>query len=120
MPGNSSAAYSVTSAPGEFEVYESWRLDNVDLFLEGEVEISLPIGRKPQQRPNMRDNPEQFDENGNMKLPEDGVVTFKMNVDASGSGCDGASQCGNRHPGGDRQGDGGRLLPAAYLHYPWA
>ena len=83
MPGNSSAAYSVTSAPGEFEVYESWRLDNVDLFLEGEVEISLPIGRKPQQRPNMRDNPEQFDENGNMKLPEDGVVTFKMNVDAS-------------------------------------
>ena len=83
MPNNSTTSYNATSAPGEMEVYESWRLDNVGLFLNGEVEISLPIGRKQAlQDFSFQNHPEKYDENGALKLPEDGVVTFTMNVDA--------------------------------------
>ena len=44
MPGGSGQYTSGNSIPGEFVETDVWRLDNVDVYLNGKVQISLPIG----------------------------------------------------------------------------
>jgi len=79
MPENSGSVVNTTSVPGELEHTEYWRLDNVDVDLSGEVEISLPIGEKqPLSEYRKAAHPEKYDENGTLLLPEKGMVTFTL------------------------------------------
>lgn len=80
MAVNSGSEMSGSPTPGELLVYEYWRLDNEGVTLSGETEISLPIGRRPQERATMLTNPELFNENGDRLLPDEGVVTFTVDV----------------------------------------
>lgn len=58
---------------------EYWRLDLEKVFLDGTVEISLPIG-EPLEIPSYREAPFYYDAEGNMLLPESGVMTFKLDT----------------------------------------
>jgi hypothetical protein len=81
MPGNSGAVMSGSSAPGELIETEYWRLDNVDVRLSGKVEITLPIGERQSVSDYARaTHPEAYDENGLLKLPEKGMVTFTLDT----------------------------------------
>lgn len=80
MAANSGAETSGSPNPGELIQYEYWRLDNEDVELSGKVEISLPIGKQPEERPTMLTHPELFNENGDRLLPEEGVVTFTLDT----------------------------------------
>lgn len=80
MANNSGAVTSGSAIPGEIIQTEYWRLDNIDVQLSGKVEVSLPIGER-QPRYFIKEHPEKYDENGNMLLPDKGIVTFT--VDAS-------------------------------------
>ncbi len=80
MAVNSGSEMSGSPTPGELIEYEYWRLDNLGVTLSGEVEISLPIGKRPEERPTMLTNPELFNENGDRLLPDEGVVTFTLDA----------------------------------------
>lgn len=83
MPANSAGDERGSSVPGE--IIESWsyRLDNEDLYLpDGKIEISLPIGeRQPLDDYSLLNHPEVYDEDGTLKLPEKGMVTFQLKTD---------------------------------------
>ncbi len=81
MPNNSGAVTSGSATPGELVQTEYWRLDNEDTRLSGKVEISLPIGeRQSLENYSLLKHPEMYDENGLLKLPEKGVVTFTLDT----------------------------------------
>ena len=86
MPANSGGTTSGSETPGEILEFQYWRLDNENVFLpDGTVEISLPIGEKQSLEDYyLRDHPEKFDENGNMLLPEKGIVTFELDTSVRG------------------------------------
>ncbi len=79
MPTNSGGEYSGSPEPGVLTKTEYWRLDNVGVKLEGEVEIALPIGER-QPLYYIGDRPEMFDENRMMLLRDKGMVTFTIDV----------------------------------------
>ena len=77
MPGNSGGVTTGTPNPGEIVQTEYWRLDNEGATLSGTVEISLPIGeRQPLEEYMWAEHPEKYDADGNLRLPEKGIVTF--------------------------------------------
>lgn len=81
MPVNSGAVTSGSTIPGEIVQTEYWRLDNLGIKLSGKVEVSLPIGeRQPLENYSLRAHPEQYDEDGNLKLPEAGMVSFTVDT----------------------------------------
>lgn len=79
MPGGSGGMMVGDGVPGEMAKVEYWRLDQEDVQLSGEVEISLPIGER-QSIGWIGDNPDAYDEDGMLRLPEKGVVTFTFNA----------------------------------------
>lgn len=82
MFGGSSGGTSGSDVPGEIITTEYWRLDVGDVALSGQVEISLPIGEKPDTSKYfpLFEHPEWQDENGNFKKPDEGLVTFTLDV----------------------------------------
>ena len=48
MPDGSGQFVTGTGAPGELVECDIWRLDNLDITLAGKVQISLPIGDRPE------------------------------------------------------------------------
>ena len=82
MPGNSGGVTTGTPNPGEIVQTEYWRLDNEGVTLSGTVEISLPIGeRQPLEEYMWAEHPEKYDADGNLLLPEKGIVTFTLDTD---------------------------------------
>lgn len=69
-----------TAEPGVIEEYSYLRLDKDDVFLEGKVEVALPIGPPPEGFYPPSEHPEVFDENMRMRLPDEGVITFTLDV----------------------------------------
>ena len=71
-----------SDVPGEIIVTEYWRLDAGAVRLSGEVDISLPIGAKPDTSKYfpLFEHPEWKDENGNFKMPDEGLVTFTLDT----------------------------------------
>lgn len=71
-----------SDVPGEIIVTEYWRLDAGNVQLKGSVDISLPIGQKPDTSKYfpLYEHPEWRDENGNFKMPDEGLVTFTLDV----------------------------------------
>ncbi len=81
MAGNSGAVTSGSATPGEIVQTEYWRLDNVNVRLSGKVEIALPIGeRQSTDDYSLLKHPEAYDENGMLKLPSKGMVTFTLDT----------------------------------------
>ena len=81
MPDGSGQYMTGTEVPGEIVETDFWRLDNVGVFPEGKIRISLPIGEMQDFMDYSRaDHPEKFDENGNRKVPEKGMVTFEYDA----------------------------------------
>ncbi len=81
MPEGSGQYFSGTGVPGELIETDVWRLDNVGIFLEGKVKISLPIGERQDLADYARDtHPETRDADGRMLLPEKGVITFDFDA----------------------------------------
>ena len=77
MPDNSGSVVMGSTVPGEIIHTEYWRLDNEGVFLEGPVQISLPIGesQSPEYRQSIYDQ-----ETGKYRLPDKGVVTFTFDA----------------------------------------
>ena len=69
-----------TAEPGVIEEYYYLRLDKDDVFLDGKVEVAFPIGPPPEGFYPPAEHPEIFDENGRMRLPDEGVITFTLDV----------------------------------------
>ncbi len=77
MPNNSGGLKVGSDVPGEIIVTEYWRLDNEGFSLNGPVQISLPIGERQELAEyNKKNHPEKYDDNGTLKLPDKGMVTF--------------------------------------------
>lgn len=81
MPNGSGSITTGSENPGEIIQTEYWRLDNEEIMLNGKVDISLPIGEIQDGKAySLMDHPEKYDENGNLLLPEKGVVTFTLDT----------------------------------------
>lgn len=81
MPGNSGGSVLGSDVPGEIVHVEYWRFDNENIFLEGNIEVGLPIGeRQPLSEYSKADHPEKYDEDGNLLPPEEGVITFSFDA----------------------------------------
>lgn len=81
MPVNSSSITTGSENPGEVIQTDYWRLDNENITLNGKTDISLPIGEVQDISEYTRiDHPEKYDENGKLKLPEKGIVTFTLDT----------------------------------------
>lgn len=80
MPGMSSSEMWAGDENGEVVVSEMYRLDQVGLFLSGDVRIALPIGEKQYQVG--EEWTLDMDENGKVREPEKGIVAFNLNCDA--------------------------------------
>lgn len=80
MPNNSGGYESGSPTPGELIECWYYRLDNEELYLpDGELEVSLPIGEcQPLDDYRRSEHPEKYGEDGNLLLPEKGMVTFKL------------------------------------------
>ncbi len=77
MPEGSGQYLSGTDIPGELVENDIWRLDNVGVFLDSPVQISLPIGKRQDYMEFTRsEHPEKYDADGRMILPEKGMITF--------------------------------------------
>ena len=79
MASDSGSVTSGSSVAGEIIKTEYWRLDNIDVALSGKVEVSLPIGER-QTTYYIKEHPEYYDANGNMLLPDKGIVTFTLDA----------------------------------------
>ena len=76
MPEGSGQFVTGTGVNGELLETDFWRIDQVDVFLEGKVQISLPIG-------DMQDYTEYYETHPERDgIPEAGIVTFEY--DATG------------------------------------
>ena len=83
MPANSAEDERGSSVPGEIIKSCSYRLDNENLYLpDGQIDIALPIGeRQPLEAYSLIEHPEMYDEDGTLKLPEKGMVAFRLSTD---------------------------------------
>ena len=87
MPNNSGSVTIGSEVSGEIVQAEYWRLDNEDVHLSGKVEIALPIGeRQPLENYQLQKHPEMYGEDGNLLLPEKGMVSFTLDTTNSLSG----------------------------------
>ncbi|MBR6571000.1 MAG: hypothetical protein IKK75_11170 [Clostridia bacterium] len=82
MFGGSAGMTTGSDVPGEIIRTEYWRLDVGDVQLKDKVQISLPIGQKPDTSKYfpLFEHPEWKDENGNFKMPDEGLVTFTLDT----------------------------------------
>lgn len=81
MPNNSGANTGGSEVPGEIVQTEYWRLDNENVQLSGKVAISLPIGERQSVKDYyIKEHPEKYDADGNMLLPDKGIVTFTLDT----------------------------------------
>lgn len=71
-----------SETPGEIIFTDCWRLDNDDIFLSGELEITLPIGEVQPLSDfyPKKDHPDKYGADGELLPPEKGVVTFTMDA----------------------------------------
>lgn len=77
MANNSGAEVDLTDTLGEIVRTEYWRLDNIDVHLDGEVTITLPIG----ERQDLEYRKSLYDREADAyRLPDKGVVTFTMDL----------------------------------------
>ena len=61
---------------------EYWRLDNEGVEAVGHGGDLLPIGeRQPLEEATWAEHPEKYDADGNLLLPDKGVVTFTLDTD---------------------------------------
>lgn len=63
-----------TDTPGEMLCYQLWRLDQLGIYLDGQVEITLPLGERQSRQDLARD------ERGWTRPPEEGVITFTLDA----------------------------------------
>ena len=82
MFGGSGGVTTGSDVPGEIIKTEYWRLDAGNVQLKDQVEISLPIGAKPDTSKYfpLFEHPEWKDENGNFKMPDEGLVSFTLDT----------------------------------------
>lgn len=81
MAANSGSVKHGSEIPGEIVHTEYWRLDNIDVALDGKVEIALPIGeRQPLEEYSYLQHPEKYDENRQLMKPDKGLVTFAFDA----------------------------------------
>ncbi len=81
MAANSGSVITGSDVPGEMICSDYWRLDNLDVELKGKVEVSLPIGeRQPLEEYYRRTHPEKYTDDGQLMLPDKGVVTFTLDT----------------------------------------
>ncbi len=84
MPEGSAMYLSGTDVPGEIIETDVLRLDKASVYLAGKTQVSLPIGNAVNREEYLPDtHPEKYDENGNLLLPETGVVTFEVDAGAA-------------------------------------
>lgn len=63
-----------TDTPGEMLCYQLWRLDQLGIYLDGQVEITLPLGeRQPYETLT-------YDQQRRTLVPEEGVMTFTLDA----------------------------------------
>lgn len=77
MPGGSSGSTSGTEVNGEIIESQLWRLSEEDVYLDGKVEISLPIGERQDLKTLFAS---ERNEDGTLPLPDDGMVTFTLDT----------------------------------------
>ena len=75
MPGGSESIVTGSDVPGEIIITEAWRLYEEGVYLDGPTEISMPIG-EIQDIDDYYHHPEKKDEEGNLLVPDKGIVTF--------------------------------------------
>ena len=75
MPGGSESMMTGSDVPGEIIITEAWRLYEEGVYLDGPTEISMPIG-EIQDIDDYYHHPEKKDEEGNLLVPDKGMVTF--------------------------------------------
>ena len=75
MPGGSESIINGSDVPGEIIITEAWRLYEEGVYLDGPTEISMPIG-EIQDIDDYYHHPEKKDEEGNLLVPDKGIVTF--------------------------------------------
>ena len=81
MAANSGSEDHGSEVPGEIVRTEYWRLDNIDVALDGKVEIAMPIGeRQPLEEYSFKNHPEKYDADRNLMKPEKGLVTFTFDT----------------------------------------
>ena len=82
MFAGSASVTSGSDVPGEIVTTEYWRLDVGGVQLKDRVTISLPIGAKPDTSKYfpLFEHPEWKDENGNFKMPDEGLVSFELDT----------------------------------------
>lgn len=74
VPGVSRWEYRGTDNPGEMLCYQLWRLDQLGVYLNGQVEITLPLGeRQPYETLT-------YDQQRRTLVPEEGVMTFTLDA----------------------------------------
>lgn len=79
VPGMSRWEYRGTDTPGEMLCYQLWRLDQLEVYLSGSVEITLPLGeRQPYESL-------AYDQQRRALVPEEGVMTFTLDASARDS-----------------------------------
>jgi hypothetical protein len=79
MPGMSGGIDAGTGVPGEILYSMQYRLDQEDIYLDGQVEIALPIGERQPLDSLVIDR-----EHDQIALPDKGMVTFTLDCSARG------------------------------------
>lgn len=80
IPSGSFIQTEETDTTGQLMQYAWFRLDNENVFLDGETEIALPIGdnQPVSSYYPAQEHPEHFDADGGLMKPEKGLVTFSF------------------------------------------
>ncbi len=77
MPGMSGGDTMGSETPGELLFYQMYRLDQENVYLDGKVEIALPIGeRQPKESLIVHKDTKT------VELPQKGMVTFTLDASA--------------------------------------
>ncbi|MEG1775471.1 MAG: hypothetical protein RR367_03115 [Clostridia bacterium] len=81
LPNSSGSVTTGSTTPGEIIQTEFWRLDHAEMPLSGKVEIALPIGeRQPLENVQLQKHPEMYGEDGALKQPAAGMVSFVLDT----------------------------------------
>ncbi len=113
MAANSGSVTEGTENPGEILITEYWRLDHLEIALDGRVTIALPIGEKqPLEQYSLAEHPEKYDADGMLRQPQQGVVVFSFDAG------DVRRQITTLHPGTETVVDEGRVTVAEAAFSP--
>lgn len=81
MAANSGSEEHGSEVPGEIVRTEYRWLDNINVALNGKVEIALPIGeRQPLDEYSFLQHPEKYDEDRQLMKPDKGLATFTFDA----------------------------------------